>query len=201
VRRDSRRTRIQSGGDQGVAIDAGDFKQAMRQCTGAVALVTVGAAHGKRTGLTVTSACSLSDNPPSLIVCVNRNASAHARIREEGAFAINFLNEDHAALALTFSGQKGVNGDDRFAFGQWTRGATGAPVLEDAVAAFDCRLAQEFETKTHSIFVGEVQSVSHSVEVRPLIYLRSRFHAPQEIRDAISLGDLDARHLSWTDFS
>ena len=145
-----------------MSVDAKDFKQAMRQCAGAVALVTVGAEHGKRTGLTVTSACSLSDSPPSLIVCVNRNASAHARIREEGAFAINFLHEDHALLALTFSGQKGVNGDDRFAFGEWTRGETGAPVLTDAVAAFDCVLAQEFETKTHSIFVGEVRGVSHS---------------------------------------
>ena len=184
-----------------MSIDTKDFKQAMRQCAGAVALVTVGAEHGKRTGLTVTSACSLSDSPPSLIVCVNRNASAHARIREEGAFAINFLHEDHALLALTFSGQKGVNGDDRFAFGQWTRGTTGTPVLQDAAATFDCVLAQEFETKTHSIFVGEVRAVSHSAEARPLVYLRSGFHTPREITDSISLGDLDARHLSWSDFS
>lgn len=184
-----------------MTVDAKDFKQAMRQCAGAVALVTVGTEHGKRTGLTVTSACSLSDSPPSLIVCVNRNASAHARIREEGAFAVNFLHEDHALLALTFSGQKGVNGDDRFGFGQWTRGATGAPVLTDAVAAFDCVLAQEFETRTHSIFVGEVRSASHSAMATPLVYLRSNFHTPREIREGISLGDLDARHLSWTDFS
>ncbi|UPJ57744.1 flavin reductase family protein [Bradyrhizobium sp. 192] len=182
-------------------LDAKDFKQAMRQCAGAVALVTVGAEHGKRTGLTVTSACSLSDSPPSLIVCVNRNASAHARIREEGAFAINFLHEDHAALALTFSGQKGVNGDDRFAFGQWTRGATGAPVLTDAIAAFDCVLAQEFETTTHSIFVGEVRGVSHGAEATPLIYLRSSFHTPREMRGTVTVGDLDSRHLSWSDFS
>nr|WP_249817106.1 MULTISPECIES: flavin reductase family protein [unclassified Bradyrhizobium] len=173
----------------------------MRQCAGAVALVTVGAQHGKRTGLTVTSACSLSDNPPSLIVCVNRSASAHGRIREEGAFAINFLHEDHALLALTFSGQKGVNGDDRFAFGQWTRGKTGAPVLTDAVAAFDCVLAQEFETKTHSIFIGEVRGVSHADGAKPLVYLRGNFHRPQEIREGVTIGDLDARHLSWTDFS
>lgn len=164
-------------------------------------MVTVGAEHGRRTGLTVTSACSLSDNPPSLIACVNRNASAHGRIREERAFAINFLHEDHALLALTFSGQKGVNGDDRFAFGQWRLGVTGAPLLTDAVAAFDCMLTQEFETKTHSIFVGEVQAVSHSAEAVPLVYLRSGFHTPREIRGSISLGDLDARHLSWSDFS
>jgi cob(II)yrinic acid a,c-diamide reductase len=182
-------------------LDARDFKQAMRQCAGGVALVTVGAEHGKRTGLTVTSACSLSDNPPSLIVCVNRNASAHARIRAERAFAINFLHEDHALLALTFSGQKGIDGDDRFTFGQWTRGVTGAPVLSDAVAAFDCILAQEFETMTHSIFVGEVRCVSHSDRAAPLVYLRSSFHVPREIRGTVTVGDRDSRHLSWSDFS
>jgi len=103
--------------------------RAMRQCAGAVALVTVGAEPGRRSGLMVTSACSLSDDPPSLLVCVNRNASPQARIREQGHFVINFLNEEHALLALTFSGQKGVNGDDRFVFGRWTVGATGAPML------------------------------------------------------------------------
>ncbi|MGY4424800.1 flavin reductase (DIM6/NTAB) family NADH-FMN oxidoreductase RutF [Bradyrhizobium sp. JR6.1] len=110
-----------------MTVDAQSFKQAMRHCAGAVALVTVGREPGQRTGLTVTSACSLSDNPPSVLVCVNRNASAHERIRAERHFVINFLNEDHALLALTFSGQKGVNGDDRFGFGRWTTGATGAP--------------------------------------------------------------------------
>jgi flavin reductase (NADH)/cob(II)yrinic acid a,c-diamide reductase len=166
-----------------LSVDIGDFKQAMSGCAGAVALVTVGAEHGRRTGLTVTSACSLSDNPPSLIVCVNRNASAHARIREERAFAINFLHEDHALLALTFSGQKGVDGEDRFALGQWKTVATGAPMLADAVAAFDCVLAQEFETSTHSIFVGEVRGVTHSATAAPLLYLRGNFHTPQQIRE------------------
>ncbi|MGD5661026.1 flavin reductase family protein, partial [Xanthomonas citri pv. citri] len=98
-------------------------------------------------------------------------------------------------------GQKGVNGDDRFAFGQWTRGTTGAPVLTDAVAAFDCVLAQEFETRTQSIFVGEVRGVSHFDGASPLVYLRSSFHVPHEIRGTVTVGDLDSRHLSWSDFS
>ena len=184
-----------------MAIDPQSFKQAMRQCAGAVALVTVGTESGRRTGLTVTSACSLSDDPPSLLVCVNRNASAHTRIREEGHFVINFLNEEHALLALTFSGQKGVNGDDRFAFGRWTVGATGAPVLQDAVAAFDCALTQELETKTHSIFLGEVRHVGVSAAADPLVYVRSGFHGVRNVRDTISLGNLDARRLSWGQFS
>ena len=99
-------------------FDAKDFKQAMRHCAGAVALVTVGAEHGKRTGLTVTSACSLSDNPPSLIVCVNRNASAHARIREEGAFAINFLQRGSCAAGADLQRPEGRQWRRPFAFGQ-----------------------------------------------------------------------------------
>lgn len=177
------------------------FKQAMRQCAGAVALVTVGASPGRRTGLTVTSACSLSDDPPSLIVCVNRNASAHSRIREEGCFAVSFLCEDHTLLALTFSGQKGINGEERFVFGRWTESVTGTPLLADAVAAFDCELAQEFETKTHSVFVGEVRGVQVSAATNPLVYLRSGFKSVRDIQDTFSLGDLAARRSSWSMFS
>lgn len=182
-------------------FDVPTFKQAMRHCAGAVALVTVGTSLGRRTGLTVTSACSLSDDPPSLLVCVNRNASAHGRIREEGCFAVNFLCEDHTLLALTFSGQKGVNGDDRFAFGRWSESVTGTPLLADAAAAFDCVLAREFETKTHSVFIGEVRQVRISAETNPLVYLRSGFKGVRDIQDEFSLGDLDARRLSWSRFS
>jgi cob(II)yrinic acid a,c-diamide reductase len=111
-------------------MESGDFKKAMRHCAGAVALVTVGREDGRRTGLTVTAVCSLSDDPPSLLVCVNCNASAHPRIREERCFGVSFLSEEHMPLALTFSGQNGVDGDDRFGFGRWATRVTGTPVLE-----------------------------------------------------------------------
>jgi flavin reductase (NADH)/cob(II)yrinic acid a,c-diamide reductase len=181
-------------------FDTKSFRQTMRQCAGAVALVTVGTEPGTRTGLTVTSACSLSDDPPSLLVCINRSASAHARIREEKCFAINFLNEEHTMLALTFSGQKGISGDDRFAFGRWITGTTGTPILQDAAAAFDCTLIQELETKTHSVFLGQVQHVT-AAAVDPLLYMRGSFYGVRNIRDSFTLGDLDARRLSWSDFS
>lgn len=182
-------------------MDAQSFKHAMRHCAGAVALVTVGREHGHRTGLTVTAVCSLSDDPPSLLVCVNRNASAHPRIREERGFAVSFLSEEHMALALTFSGQKGVDGDDRFGFGRWTTAVTGAPILEDALVSFDCELRQEFETKTHSVFIGDVRDVSFRCEARPLVYLRSAFHNVEAMREVVSLGDLKARKMIWSGFS
>jgi cob(II)yrinic acid a,c-diamide reductase len=182
-------------------MEPGDFRKAMRHCAGAVALITVGREDGRRTGLTATAVCSLSDDPPSLLVCVNRNASAHPRIREERCFGISFLSEEHVPLALTFSGQKGIDGDDRFGFGNWTTRVTRAPVLQDAIASFDCDLRQEFETRTHSVFIGEVRDIGMRCEAQPLVYLRGAFHGVQAMRDAMSLGDIKARKLSWSSFS
>jgi cob(II)yrinic acid a,c-diamide reductase len=182
-------------------MEPGEFKSAMRHCAGAVALVTVGREDGRRTGLTVTAACSLSDDPPSLLVCVNRNASAHPRIREERCFGVSFLGEEHRPLALTFSGQNGINGDDRFGFGRWAMRVTGAPVLEDALVSFDCDLRDELETKTHSVFIGEVRDVSIRSQAWPLVYLRGAFHGVEVMKEAFSLGDIRARKMSWSGFS
>lgn len=182
-------------------MNAGDFKQAMRQCAGAVALVTVGRENGRRTGLTVTAVCSLSDDPPSLLVCVNRKASANPRIREDRHFGVSFLNQEQLPLALTFSGQNGVDGDDRFGFGNWSTGVTGAPILDDAIASFDCELCDEFDTRTHSIFIGHVRDVKVHCTASPLLYHRGAFHGVQPIRDVVSLGDLDVRKMIWSDFS
>lgn len=172
--------------DRGAATDPDDagtlpvssqsFKEAMRHCAGAIALVTVGHETGRRTGLTATAVCSLSDDPPSLLICVNRNASAHPRIRSERCFGVSFLGDQHTALALAFSGQKGIDGDDRFSFGNWTTAATGAPLLQDAVVAFDCELRQEWETRTHSVFVGDIRNANFRCEAQPLLYLRGTFH-------------------------
>ena len=166
---------------EAIEMDPRTFKQAMRHCAGAVALVSVGREIGQRTGLTVTAVCSVSDDPPSLLVCVNRNASAHPRIREEGGFVVNFLGEKHGALALTFSGQDGTAGDARFGFGDWIARSVGAPVLADAVVAFDCELANEFETKTHSIFIGIVRDVFMRAESGSLVYAHGGFHGLRAI--------------------
>ena len=74
-------------------------------------------------------------------------------------------------------------------------------MLRDAIASFDCDLLQEFETKTHSVFIGEVRDVGLRCEAQPLVYLRGAFHGVQAMRDAISLGDIKARKLSWSSFS
>jgi len=75
------------------------------------------------------------------------------------------------------------------------------PCWEDAVAAFDCVLTRELETKTHSVFLGEVRHVGISAATDPLVYFRSGFRGIRSVRDTVSLGNLESRRLSWSQFS
>ncbi|MEZ5854865.1 MAG: flavin reductase family protein [Hyphomicrobiaceae bacterium] len=83
-------------------MDATKFKNLMRHQAGAVTIITVGE-PGNRTGLTATAMCSLSDTPPTVLICVNRNASAHAPIRACKCFAVNILAQDHHELGQSAS--------------------------------------------------------------------------------------------------
>jgi len=146
----------------------------MRNHAGAVAIITAGS-QNNRTGLTATAVCSLSDDPPSLIVCVNRNASAYPVIKANRVFCVNLLADDQREIADCFAGRTGLKHESRFTMGEWTSLATGAPALADAVANFDCQLVSEHEMKTHAIFVGFVREVRIKPEANPLLYVRGNF--------------------------
>ena len=133
------------------------YKSAMRQVASPV---TVIAAHheGRRNGLTATAVCSASADPPILVVCVNRTASAHDLIVESGAFSVNFLAETQTAIARLFSVSK-LNPEARFAEGEWKEAVTGAPLLEGALSAFDCKIVQTHGFDSHTVFFGRVCAV------------------------------------------
>jgi flavin reductase len=156
------------------AIAASEFRAAMRHLAGAVTVIATGA-PGHRFGLTATAVCSLSDEPPTLLVCVNRTASAHDVISVNGSFSVNLLADDQADVAGRFAGRSGVKGEARFADGVWATLATGAPTLLDAVAAFDCEVTQEHVFATHTIFIGRVVAAAAREAADPLIYLRGAF--------------------------
>jgi cob(II)yrinic acid a,c-diamide reductase len=151
-----------------------DFKAGMRQLPGAVCVV--GAAHeGARRGLTLTAVCSVSVDPPTLLVCVNRRASAHDLIARSGSFTVNQLSTEHVVEARVFSGECGIDGERRFAADRWDILRTGAPTLNNAVAVFDCRVIDRLLTKTHTVFVGLVVVARLNRFRDPLIYLRGGY--------------------------
>lgn len=145
------------------------FVAGMRLHAAGVTLVTT-VHRGRRSGLTATSVCSVSAEPPQLLVCVNRAAEANAPIRESGRFCVNVLAAGQQALADRFAGRLGHVGAARFEGSGWTRLATGAPVLEGCRAAFDCTLVAALEAGTHTIFVGLVEAVATRPELAPLVY-------------------------------
>ncbi|WP_051357106.1 flavin reductase family protein [Azorhizobium doebereinerae] len=145
------------------------YRGAMRKLAGAVSILTLGEGEA-RTGLTATSVTSLSVDPPTLIICVNRNASARALLLEERRFAINVLRPHHEALADQFAGRNGEKGPERYKGADWTRLETGAPVLADALAAFDCHLEETIERHSHIIVLGRVAAARITEDAEPLLY-------------------------------
>ncbi len=150
------------------------FRLAMREFASGVALVA--AVHDdKRSGCTATSLCSLSLDPPSLIVCIERGSATLAVIRGAKAFGVSIVGAAHDALADRFAGRTGLKGAARFAGADWTTLATGAPVLADALASMDCTVEEVLERHTHAIVIGRVVAVCRHAGAPALLHWRGRF--------------------------
>jgi flavin reductase (DIM6/NTAB) family NADH-FMN oxidoreductase RutF len=149
------------------------FRDALRELAAGVALVTTGAG-AERAGCAATSLTSLSLDPPTLLVCLNRDASTLRQIRATGVFAVNILGARHEALARRFSSAE-FRGADRFAAGDWLRLSTGAPALTDALAVVDCRLERIVEHATHAIVIGAAAGLMKAGDGPALLHWRSRF--------------------------
>jgi 3-hydroxy-9,10-secoandrosta-1,3,5(10)-triene-9,17-dione monooxygenase reductase component len=149
------------------------LRDAMRHVAEGVSVVTAGIGE-ERTGLTVTSAISLSVEPPTMIVCVNRNASSWPVIQRHRHFCVNFLARTQRDIAERFAGRGGIKGLDRYAQASWTTLVTQAPVLTDAVASVDCRVEEIIERHTHAIVIGDVKAVQVNGG-KPLVYGHGRY--------------------------
>jgi flavin reductase (DIM6/NTAB) family NADH-FMN oxidoreductase RutF len=147
--------------------DAAQFKLGMRHLAGAVNIIT--SVHaGKPYGMTATAVCSASADPPTVLVCVNHATATHGAIDEAAIFCVNVLRHDDQELSGLFSGAQ--KGDARFQPERWTRLATGAPVLLNALVSFDCRVVNRLVHGTHTIFLGEVQALEIGRKGKPLLY-------------------------------
>jgi flavin reductase (DIM6/NTAB) family NADH-FMN oxidoreductase RutF len=104
-----------------------------------------------------------------------RSSSTLAGLTQAGAFAVNILAAQHGPLASRFAGRDGVEGDVRFEEGDWFPLVTGAPVLVDALAWFDCGVEEILERHTHAIVIGTVQAVCVGGKKSGLLHWRSRF--------------------------
>src|SRR5436853_7091008 len=105
-----------------IPVSSAAFRGAMRHLTGGVSVITVGRGRDI-TGMTVTSVSSLSVEPPSLIVGINRSSSSWPLLKSCGFFGVNILNADQLGIAEQFTGKDGLKGAERFAGAEWTTSA------------------------------------------------------------------------------
>ena len=132
------------------SIDA--FREAMRRFATGVAIVTT-SHEGRIHGFTANAFASVSAEPPTVLICVNRGATAHPLIASSQRFCVNLLSLDQRALAERFAGGEPRSRFDGVAY---RIGESGSPVLEGTLAHVDCVLAEEVTASTHTIFLGKV---------------------------------------------
>ena len=145
------------------------YRDAMARFAGAVHVITTDGVAGRR-GATVIAACSVSDAPPTVLVCLNRENAKNEAFVRNGNFALNTLASDQQALAEAFSGQTGLPAEERFALAEWDRIATGAPTLLGGLAVFDCQIIDSKDHATHRVLFGKVTGIRIGDTLHPLIY-------------------------------
>ena len=151
-------------------VQSREYRDAMAHYAGHVQLVTT-EYRGVRRGVTVTAACSVSDEQPIVLACLNRSNPNNRIFLDSGLFALNTLAVQHQAMAAAFAGFDGLSADERFAMADWDTLTTGSPTLTDARAVFDCRIMEHKDMATHMVLFGEVVSLRIGNSASPLLFV------------------------------
>lgn len=159
-------------------IEAADFRNAMSLLSSAVNVVTTAGASGVH-GFTASAVCSVTDTPPTLLVCMNQASRSHAHFIENKILSVNVLGAQHQQISNVFASK--MKSEERFQYGTWTELETGAPVLTDALTSFDCEIEQIQQVGTHSIFMCRVVAIQHSQQEHGLVYFNRTYHQVGEL--------------------
>ncbi|MDR9891381.1 flavin reductase [Pseudenterobacter timonensis] len=151
-----------------------EFRNAMAQLGSAVSVITTDGPAGKF-GFTASAVCSVTDTPPTLLVCMNRSSYAHQHFCRNGVLCVNVLSGSHQELSGIFANAS-MRSEERFLHDSWQVMSSGAPVLSSSVASFDCLIADCHEVGSHSVFYCQVQAIRISEQPRGLVYFNRRYH-------------------------
>ena len=152
-----------------MTVSSDQHREGMRQLAAAVSIIAC-ASNGVRNGLTATAVMSLSVDPPSLSIAINKSASALPLLLQSGAFSVNVLCYEQTHIARKFASST-IRGEDRFDGATWMELETGSPILTTAAAAFDCCIDQTIEYGTHLLLIGSIKAIHVNPDEKPLLYV------------------------------
>ena len=150
-----------------------EFRQALGMFATGVTIVTASNASGTLVGLTANSFNSVSLSPPLVLWSLAKAAGSMATFSAGSHYAINILSASQQRLAQQFASKT----LDRFQGVPFTFSQTGVPILDGAVAVFECFNRSQYEEGDHVIFVGEVERCSYTAGASPLLYHGGKFYA------------------------
>ncbi len=151
------------------------YRDAMARFGAAVNVITTDGPGG-RAGFTASAVCSVTDTPPTLLVCANRANDSYAAFTANMTLCVNTLTPEQEEHSPLFAGMTKHTMEGRFEAGAWHTLATGAPVLDGAAVAFDCRIDKIVEVGTHDVFFCVVEGVELGEVHANLIYYARRYH-------------------------
>lgn len=153
-----------------MSIDPDTFRSVLGRFASGVTVVTACDAEGHDHGMTVSAFCSLSLEPPLVLVCIDRTASMFPVLTTTSTFAVNILSHGQEALSRRFAADE----PDRFAGVGYSRGARGCALLDDVLAHLECDVTGRLEAGDHTIVLGQVETAEAHAE-RPLLYYRGGY--------------------------
>ena len=155
-------------------VSSADFRSALSRFASGVTVVTTKNAAEKQFGITVSAFCSVSLDPPLVLICIEKTAGSHHAFTESGRFTVNILAENEIHLSEHFASLV----EDKFKSIDFAVDEHGIPILSGSIANLQCRLFKELDGGDHSIFLGEVEHVIVR-DAEPLIYFKSGYRRIQ----------------------
>ncbi len=162
-------------------VDTTAFRDCMALLAGAVNVITTDGPKGLA-GFTATAVCSVTDQPPTLLVCMNRASWAHPIFDGNGVLCVNVLGGDRQDISGIFA-DRNITMDERFTRVGWTALSTGSPLIDEALVSFDCRIVQTHDVGSHSVFYCQVEGVRQGASRSGLVYFNRGYHDVGDIAE------------------
>jgi len=153
-----------------LTISKDEFRAALSRFASGVTVVTTRDIENRLHGITVSAFCSVSLEPPLILVCIDKEAGSHYAFEQCEAFVVNILREDQQFLSDRFASQL----PDKFENVKYRLGIDHLPVLEDVLVNLECRLVNAHDNGDHTIYIGEI-IVSTVNEGKPLVYFQGDY--------------------------
>lgn len=157
-------------------VDVTDFRNAMSLLSSAVNVVTTNGVAGQH-GFTASAVCSVTDSPPTLLVCMNASTYTYDFFVQNKVLAVNVLTGNHQDLSQTFASK--LTSEQRFEKATWHTLTTNSPILDDALVSFDCEIEQVQKVGTHGIFICRVVAIKQPqphLQSEGLVYFNRAYH-------------------------